>query len=132
MSIAAALRYAAKCLITGVLSQVHNSPLETCPGCGAARNEVERCTADPGPPRTVTIPGLHRTTSLCFVLRCARDTLSWPSQAPREPNEFTRRSEPAVCRRAGLVAPWSAAGTDSRWSAADDGDGRPYRSCRAA
>src|SRR6266511_3132531 len=35
-----------------------------CPGCGAARNEVERCAADPGPPRTVTVPGLQRTTSL--------------------------------------------------------------------
>src|SRR5262245_42892642 len=23
-----------------------------CPGCGAARNEVERCAADPGPPPT--------------------------------------------------------------------------------
>src|SRR5438876_828313 len=29
--------------------------LARCPGCGAARNEVERCAADPGPPRTVTI-----------------------------------------------------------------------------
>ena len=36
-----------------------------CPGCDAARNEVERCSADPGTPRTVTIPGLQRTTSCC-------------------------------------------------------------------
>jgi len=26
-----------------------------CPGRGAARNEVERCTADPGPPQTGTV-----------------------------------------------------------------------------
>src|SRR5262249_5708618 len=45
-----------------------------CPGCGAARSEVERCTADPGPPRTGTVPGLQRSTSLRSVLRCARDT----------------------------------------------------------
>jgi len=25
----------------------------TCPGCGAARNEVQRCAADPGPLQTV-------------------------------------------------------------------------------
>jgi len=37
----------------------------TCPGRGAARNEVERCTADPGPPQTGTVPGLQRTTSCC-------------------------------------------------------------------
>src|SRR6266540_1482161 len=48
--------------------------LTTCPGCGAAQNEVERCTADPGPPQSGTIPGLQRTTTLRFVLRCARDT----------------------------------------------------------
>jgi len=35
---------------------------------------VERCTAKPGPPQTATIPGLQRTTSLRFVLRCTRDT----------------------------------------------------------
>ena len=33
-----------------------------CPGCGAAR---QRCTADPGPSRTETIPGLRRITSRC-------------------------------------------------------------------
>ncbi len=70
-------------------------PNATCPGCGAARNEVERCTADPGPPQTRTVHAsrvyptcahfsadlgytrarcLRRTTSLRFVLRCARDT----------------------------------------------------------
>src|SRR4029453_19292259 len=34
----------------------------SCPGRGAARNVVERCTADPGPPRTGTVPGLQRIT----------------------------------------------------------------------
>src|SRR6266508_3101558 len=34
----------------------------SCPGCGAARAPAKQCTADPGPPRTVTIPGLQRTT----------------------------------------------------------------------
>jgi hypothetical protein len=33
-----------------------------------------RCTADPGPPRTVTVPGLQRSIWLRFVLRRARDT----------------------------------------------------------
>src|SRR5262245_38865173 len=37
----------------------------SCPGCGAARNEVERCTADPGPPQIETVPGLQRITSCC-------------------------------------------------------------------
>src|SRR5438034_10666846 len=46
----------------------------TCPGCGAARNKVERCTADPGPPRTAEVPGLQRIIPLRFMLRCARDT----------------------------------------------------------
>src|SRR5258708_1760796 len=36
-----------------------------CPGRGAARSRAERCTADPGPPRTGTVPGLQRTTSCC-------------------------------------------------------------------
>src|SRR5947199_2164077 len=31
-------------------------------------------TYNPGPPQTVTVPGLQRITSLRFVLRCARDT----------------------------------------------------------
>src|SRR5262249_34783755 len=35
------------------------------PGPGAARNEVERRPADPGPPRTRTVPVLQRTTSCC-------------------------------------------------------------------
>jgi hypothetical protein len=36
---------------------------------------AERCTADPGPPQTETVPGLQRTAS-CFALalRSARDT----------------------------------------------------------
>src|ERR1700730_10840034 len=42
------------------------------------RCSAQRCTADPGPSRTqsalATIPGLQRTTSLRFVLRCARET----------------------------------------------------------
>jgi len=40
-----------------------------CPGCDAARNEVERCTADPGPPQTATIPGLQRTTN---AIKCTQ------------------------------------------------------------
>jgi hypothetical protein len=36
-----------------------------CPGRGAARASAKRCTADPGPPRTGTVPGLQRTTSCC-------------------------------------------------------------------
>ena len=42
--------------------------------CSAQRFSAERCTADPGPPRTGTVPGLHRTATLRFALRCARDT----------------------------------------------------------
>src|SRR3981189_2032756 len=38
------------------------------------RCSAKRCAADPGPSRTVTVPGLQRITSLRFVLRCARDT----------------------------------------------------------
>src|SRR5437870_1310953 len=47
-----------------------------CPGCGAARAAAKRCTADPGSPRTETVPGLQRTTRLRLALRCARDTLA--------------------------------------------------------
>src|SRR5216684_420356 len=36
-----------------------------CPGCDAARAPAKRCIADPGPPRTETVPGLQRTTSCC-------------------------------------------------------------------
>jgi hypothetical protein len=34
---------------------------------------AKRCTADPGPPRTGTVPVLQRTTRLRLALRCARD-----------------------------------------------------------
>src|SRR5262249_3920228 len=40
-------------------------PASACPGSGAARNGVERCTADPGSPQIGTVPGLQRTTSCC-------------------------------------------------------------------
>src|SRR6516162_5178494 len=57
-----------------------------CPGCGAARAAAKRCAADPGPPRSVTIPGLQRTIPLRFMLRCARDTAwgLWPFLSPPE------------------------------------------------
>src|SRR5262245_35094151 len=64
-----------------------------CPGCGATRAHEDRreksmkrlrswCTADPGPPKIGTVPGLQRTAvpGLCSILkdsaalRCARDT----------------------------------------------------------
>jgi hypothetical protein len=46
-----------------------------CPGCDAARAAAKRCVADPGPPRTGTVPGLQRIIiALRFMLRCARDT----------------------------------------------------------
>ena len=48
--------------------------LIACPGCDAARAAAKRCIADPGPPRTGTVPGLQRTTRLRLALRCARDT----------------------------------------------------------
>jgi len=32
---------------------------------------VKRCAADPGPPRTRTVPGLQRTIPLRFMLRRA-------------------------------------------------------------
>src|SRR6266446_4967531 len=54
----------------------------TCPGRGAARNEVERCTADPGPPQTVTVPGLQRTTSL-------RSCCAAPGTRHRTPSNAT-------------------------------------------
>ena len=38
------------------------------------RCSAKRCTAAPGPPETVTVPGLQRTVPLRFTLRCARDT----------------------------------------------------------
>src|SRR5260370_20427029 len=38
-----------------------------CPGCGAARNEVERRIADPGPPRSGTVPGLQRTIRSAYA-----------------------------------------------------------------
>src|SRR5262249_28269808 len=33
---------------------------------------AKRCIADPGPPRTITIPGLQRIIPLRFMLRCAQ------------------------------------------------------------
>src|SRR6516162_10997851 len=41
-----------------------------CPGCDAARAPAKRI-ADPGPPQTETVPGLQRTVTLRFTLRCA-------------------------------------------------------------
>ena len=35
---------------------------------------AKRCTADPGPPQPLTIPGLQRIIPLRFMLRSARDT----------------------------------------------------------
>jgi hypothetical protein len=52
---------------------------------------AKRCTADPGPPQTGTVPGLQRTIPPSFMLRCARDTRpprssiparGWASEAP--------------------------------------------------
>ena len=64
----------------------------SCPGCGAARALAKRCTADPGPSRArcETVPGLQRTTSLRFVLRCARDT----PIAPRDRVRGSRSTKP--------------------------------------
>jgi hypothetical protein len=52
---------------------------------------AKRCTADPGPPQAVTVPGLQRIIPLRFMLRCARD-------APLElaPNEFDRRASSSL------------------------------------
>src|SRR5262249_25789586 len=88
------------------------------PGCGAARARAnlprdtpkpsarEWCTADPGSPQTVTVPGLQRTaggpiaksTKASAALRCARDTHlsaygATSDQASREsPGRFGARS----------------------------------------
>jgi hypothetical protein len=52
-----------------------NVPVDiVCPGCDAARAAAKRCIADPGPPQTAAVPGLQRTVTLRFTLRCARDT----------------------------------------------------------
>jgi hypothetical protein len=40
---------------------------------------AKRCVADPGPPRTETVPGLQRIIALRFMLRCARDTRDGPT-----------------------------------------------------
>jgi hypothetical protein len=40
-------------------------PRLACPGWDAARSEVERCIADPGPPQARTVPGLQRTAVRC-------------------------------------------------------------------
>ena len=61
-----------------------------CPGRGAARAPAKRCIADPGPPRTVTIPDLQRIIPLRFMLRCARDTRApRPDAASCEEPTFT-------------------------------------------
>jgi hypothetical protein len=60
--------------LPGIARRRRASAAIACPGRGAARNEVERCTADPGPPETAAVPGLQRIIPLRFMLRCARDT----------------------------------------------------------
>src|SRR4029453_2768977 len=64
----------------------HRAGLSWCPGCGAARNEVERCAADPGPQqkrsmkrsRVCSAPQRNQVYADCVnlpaLLRCARDT----------------------------------------------------------
>jgi hypothetical protein len=50
------------------------------------RCSAKRCTADPGALQTqefVTVPGLQRTTTLRFVLRCARETQLFQRYAPK-------------------------------------------------
>src|SRR5262249_8767448 len=37
--------------------------------CSVERVGAERCTADPGPPRTITVPGLQRATTQSSVRR---------------------------------------------------------------
>jgi hypothetical protein len=44
-------------------------PRLACPGWDAARSEVERCIADPGPPQAGTVPGLQRTATQSSVRR---------------------------------------------------------------
>src|ERR1700730_5250137 len=62
-----------------------------CPGRGAARNEVERCTADPGSPRTGTVPGLQRTTSCCAAPGTRERRAFWRDE-PKD--HFAIRSSP--------------------------------------
>ncbi len=54
---------------------------EVSSGVSRTQCSAQRCTADPGPRlldylKETGVPGLQRTTSLHFVLRCARDTRS--------------------------------------------------------
>jgi hypothetical protein len=79
-------RVLAKSVLPRVARSIARQPRIVCPGCGAARSAAECCTADPGPPEArcsysylggwlfVTVPGLRRTVTLRFTLRCARDT----------------------------------------------------------
>src|ERR671931_67445 len=46
------------------------------------RCSAERCTADPGPPRTETVPGLQRTTSCCAAPGTRRGG-EYPMHAPQ-------------------------------------------------
>src|SRR5882724_6856374 len=81
--------------------------LIACPGCDAARAAAKRCIADPGPPRTGTVPGLQRTTRLRLALRCARDTKGdqvrslvpqcrSPAFWPNEPNCDFGQTNPTI------------------------------------
>jgi hypothetical protein len=63
-----------------------------CPGRGAARNGVQRCTADPGPPQTGTVPGLQRTTSCCAAPGIRERGAFWRN----EPNGHFGQTKPTL------------------------------------
>ena len=56
--------------------------------CSASRASAERCSADPGPPQTETVPGLQRTATLRVALRRARDTAAPHLMLDLSPDEW--------------------------------------------
>src|SRR5260221_6736220 len=56
--------------------------------CSASRASAERCSADPGPPQSETVPGLQRTATLRVALRRARDTAAPHLMLDLSPDEW--------------------------------------------
>src|SRR5260370_29192559 len=56
--------------------------------CSASRASAERCSADPGPPQTETVPGLQRTATLRVAPHRARDMAAPHLMLDLSPDEW--------------------------------------------
>ena len=77
----------------------------------AVQRVTERCTADPGPPQTGTVPGLQRTTSCCAAPGIRERGPFWRN----EPNGHFGETNPTCILPIGVVPAKAGTHDHCRW-----------------